>query len=80
MNRTPVSSSNIRSVGFEGGEMEIEFSNGRVYRYTGPKVEAHYKGLMAADSIGKYFGVQVRPCQQTQARLVTDDSGVGESQ
>jgi hypothetical protein len=44
MQRQPVASSNIRSIGFEAGEMQIEFANGRVYSYTGPRAEEHYTG------------------------------------
>ena len=70
MNRKPVASSNIRSIGFEHGAMEIEFANGRVYRYTGPKVREHHDGLMAASSKGQYFGKHVRPCKETKCEVV----------
>lgn len=65
MDRQPVTSSLIKSIGYANGEMHIEFNNGRVYAYTGPKVEEHYKGLMAAESIGKHFGANVRRCPHT---------------
>ena len=71
MNRKPVASSNIRSIGFENGALEIEFANGRVYRYTGPKVREHYDGLIKAESIGGYFAKHVRPCPQTQCERVS---------
>lgn len=70
MNRKPVTSSNIRSIGFEDGAMEIEFANGRVYRYTGSKVKVHYDGLMSAESVGKYFGAHVRNCPETACKPV----------
>ena len=66
MERQPVQSSLIKSVGLENGEMHIEFSNGKVYSYTGPKVEDHYNALMKADSIGKHFGANVRNCPHTK--------------
>jgi hypothetical protein len=71
MNRKPVTSSNIRSIGFEAGAMEIEFTNGRVYRYTGPRVQEHYDGLMAAESVGKYFGANVRSCKETKCEAAS---------
>jgi len=68
MKRQPVASSNIRSIGFENGEMHIEFANGRVYAYTGPKVEEHYNALIKAESIGKHFSAHVRNCPHTKSR------------
>lgn len=65
MERKAVQSSTIKSIGFENGEMHIEFANGRVYSYTGPKVEEHYNALIAAPSIGKHFGAYVRNCPHT---------------
>jgi hypothetical protein len=72
MQRKPVVSSNIRSIGFENGAMEIEFANQRVYRYTGPKVREHYDGLIAATSPGKYFAASVRTCPETKCELFGD--------
>lgn len=56
MNRTPVSSSNLRSVGYDSSKdlLEIAFKGGRVYQYTGVP-ESIYRGLMGAASHGKYF-------------------------
>lgn len=72
MTRKPVASSNIKSIGIEGDAMEIEFANGRVYRYTGPLVPEHHKGLMSAQSIGKYFGTHVRTCPKTKCVPVAE--------
>lgn len=59
MQRTLVTSSQIRSIGFEnrvdGDVMEIQFHDkdrdqpGPVYRYTGPKVFCHYTALLEED-------------------------------
>jgi hypothetical protein len=65
MERKPVQSSTIKSIGYANGEMQIEFNNGRVYSYTGPKVAEHHAALMAAPSIGKHFGAHVRNCPHT---------------
>ena len=48
VDRQPVQSSLIKSIGYAHDEMHIEFNNGRVYSYTGPKVEEHYKGVLSA--------------------------------
>lgn len=80
MIRTPVVSSNIKSIGFADGQMDIEFSNGKVFRYSGPKVEEHYNGLMAAESVGKYFYANVRGCKETTHELlVVNSEEVGKS-
>ena len=54
MNRTPVSSSNIASVGYENGVLEIAFVDGGVYQYFDVP-ERVYLGLMSAYSKGRYF-------------------------
>lgn len=59
--RTPVSSSNIRSVGYDsaGAILEIEFHNGSVYQYLGvPASEFH--GLLSAQSKGRYFSGRIK--------------------
>ena len=56
MERTPVTSSSLCSVGYdtESSTLEIEFNNGRLYRYSGVPAEEH-QGLMSASSQGTYF-------------------------
>jgi len=56
MNRKPVSSSNLRSVGYDSNSkvLEIEFNTGTVYQYSSVP-ESVYRGLMAAASHGQYF-------------------------
>jgi hypothetical protein len=56
MNRTPVSSSNLSSVGYdqENQILEIEFNNGGVYQYYDVPPRVHNE-LMNASSHGKYF-------------------------
>jgi len=50
--RTPVRSSALRSVGYgpEQRVLEIEFTNGDVYQYSDVPPEVH-RGLMAAESL-----------------------------
>lgn len=59
MNRKPVKSSNVNSIGYDNGIMEVEFSNGTLYRYTGVAPDDH-RALMEADSIGKAFHSAIR--------------------
>jgi len=61
MDRKPVGSSNIASVGYDAPErvLEVEFKKGGVYRYKGVSQNTH-DGLMAAESKGKYFYANIR--------------------
>ena len=56
MDRTPVRSSNIRSVGYDPAsrKLEVEFHSRGVYQYSGVP-ETIYQGLMRAASKGSYF-------------------------
>jgi hypothetical protein len=52
MNRRPVSSSNVASVGWDDGTMEVEFISGHLYQYHDVP-ESEYTALLGAASIGK---------------------------
>lgn len=56
MNRNPVHSSNILSVGYDPASrtLEVEFHSGGVYQYSGVP-ETVYQGFMRAASKGSYF-------------------------
>jgi hypothetical protein len=56
MLRQAVSSSNLQSVGYDPVSriLEIEFHDGRVYRYSGVPESVH-RGLMGAASKGSHF-------------------------
>jgi hypothetical protein len=54
VNRRPVTSSHIASIGFDDGEMEVEFLSGHLHLYHDVP-EAEYQALLGADSIGKHF-------------------------
>lgn len=61
MNRLPVTSSNLKSVGYDAQAflLEIEFVNGRTYQYQG--VEAWlYEALLNGESAGKTFFKYIR--------------------
>jgi S1-C subfamily serine protease/cytochrome c-type biogenesis protein CcmH/NrfG len=59
--RKPVSSTTLKSVGYDGTHrvLEIEFHNGSVYQYLDvPK--SVYVELMQADSLGRYFNRKIK--------------------
>ncbi len=61
MNRQDVSSSNIRSIGYdsESQTLEIEFHSGGIYQYFNvPK--STYNELMSASSHGSFFSRQIK--------------------
>ena len=61
MDRIPVSSSDLSSVGYDATSqvLEIEFNNGGVYQYFDVPQYA-YDGLMSAGSHGEYFGTEIK--------------------
>lgn len=61
MQREPVTSSAIRSIGYEpeSATLEIEFYNRRVYRYFDVPEHMHAE-LMAASSRGAYYSANIR--------------------
>ena len=59
MIRRYVSSSNINSIGYANGTLEIEFNNGSIYQYNNVP-ETLYNGLMSASSHGKYFASHIK--------------------
>ncbi len=61
MERIPVTSTDLCSVGYdpESLTLEIEFKKGSVYQYNGVPTEEH-QGLMTAPSHGKYFNANIR--------------------
>ena len=60
MNKTPVISSHIASIGYENGILEVVFRNGRVYCYYHVPLSV-YLELMAARSKGRYFNRRIKP-------------------
>ena len=61
MKRRRVTSSSLRSVGYDESAkiLEIEFQNGRVYRYYDVPRDV-YEELMNAESLGSYFVENIR--------------------
>jgi hypothetical protein len=60
MQRAPVNSTSLESVGFDSAtnELEIEFKEGGVYRYSVPR--RIYLQLLASDSLGAFFARRIR--------------------
>jgi hypothetical protein len=65
MNRIAVRSSNISSVGYEDGTLEIAFVDGGVYQYLNVP-EQIYRGLMSATSKGRYFYNHIKDRYKTK--------------
>lgn len=66
MLRHDVVSSNIRSIGYEQGVLEIAFHSGRIYQYSNVS-QMEYNNLMNAYSHGKYFNAYIKdyyPCSR----------------
>ena len=59
MTLTPVNSSAIRAVSYDGYTLTIEFNGGRVYDHPGVAYEV-YAGLMAAGSKGACYNRYIR--------------------
>ena len=61
MNRTPVTSSSVASIGYDPNTMtlEVEFSDGSVYQYFDVP-EPVYQDLMSASSVGTYLNRNIK--------------------
>jgi len=59
MERKQVTSSNIMSIGYENGTLEVEFKGNRVYQYPGVP-DKTVNELLKAQSVGRYFGQNIR--------------------
>ncbi len=61
MDRFPVPSSSLRSIGYDvkGRVLEVEFPSGKIYRYFGVPGLLLLK-LLTANSIGRYFNRYIR--------------------
>lgn len=61
MERKPIESSNINSIGYDPKKMllEVEFHNGTIYQYH-PVTEEAYKELQNAESPGSWFWKNIR--------------------
>ncbi|MCY4732110.1 KTSC domain-containing protein [Natronomonas gomsonensis] len=69
MEREPVSSSLVESVGYDLAEatLEGELENGRVYQYRDVPKSTHQE-FRAADSLGRYFNRCIRGLSHVRMR------------
>lgn len=70
MQRTPVSSSNIASIGYDPASktLEVGFLNGTVYQYYNVP-QSVYNGLMSAGSHGGYLDAYVKKAGYTYRQI-----------
>lgn len=61
MERIPVTSKNIQSIGYDADShtLEVEFNSGGVYQYSSVPQEV-YEGFIGADSKGRYFSANIK--------------------
>ena len=61
MERTPVTSTDIRAIGYDTDSqtLEVEFNSGSVYAYAGVP-QGEHDGFVGADSKGKYFNANIK--------------------
>ena len=62
MERSPIASSNLATVGYDAESyvLEVEFTNGHVYQYFDVP-ETVFQELLTAGSPGNYLNTQVKP-------------------
>jgi len=67
MNRTPVESSSVRSIGYdpETKVLQVEFTSGGLYEYYGVTQFAHDE-FIASESKGSHFAVKIRACFESK--------------
>lgn len=61
MERQPVKSTNVKTVGYDTKEktLEVEFRSGGIYQYAGVQPEM-YADLLASESIGRFISQVIR--------------------
>ena len=74
MDRTPVVSSNIKSIGYseEDNVLEVEFINGSVYQYEDVPEEIYTELMEASESggsVGKLFNRLVKQAEYSYRRV-----------
>ena len=61
MERIPVESSNVESVGYDDEDqiLEVEFKSGEIYHYFDVP-EGYFEGLVSARSVGGYLAEEIK--------------------
>jgi hypothetical protein len=65
MNRTPVASSSIKSIGYESEVLEVEFQSGTLYQYSSVP-QGMFERFVAAPSKGRFFDQFIRDKYRTR--------------
>ena len=52
MKRNPVASSSVKSMGYENGQLEVEYPNGSVYLYDNVPLE-DFQAIRISQSVGR---------------------------
>ncbi len=70
MERLPVQSSNIYSIGYDpvSQTLEVEFNNGSIYQYYGVP-EFIYEDFMNADSKGSYLDHYIKKASYAYSQI-----------
>jgi hypothetical protein len=76
MKREPLQSSTIQTAGYDpaGQVLELEFRNGRLYRYMDVPPQV-YAGLRAAESPGAYFTAEIRNAYECWRQVAPGRAG-----
>jgi hypothetical protein len=70
MDRTPVTSTDLASIGYDADSstLEVEFCKGGVYQYFGVPADI-FESLMAAPSKGSYFNQTIKKGGYSYSRV-----------
>jgi KTSC domain len=69
MDRVPVNSSNVATVGYNESRsmLEVEFRSGSVYQYFGVPIQDFHALSGGSVSVGRYLNTEIKPryrCEQ----------------
>ncbi len=69
MKHTPVTSSNIESIGYDEPTkaLHVKFKSGGTWTYSGDAAKAHHDAMLSASSVGGYFHKNVKASPDLRA-------------
>lgn len=74
MNRVPVTSSLIKSAGYDKGVLEVEFAGGgAIYQYQGLS-RAEFDDFLKAKSVGQHFTAHIKAKATSFKKVEPDDT------
>ena len=74
MTRKPVTSSAVKSIGYEDGVLEVEYANGGVYRMTGISKDQHDAIHAKGASIGRHINT-LKGCCKSYTKCDPEEHG-----